>query len=103
MLPGVLSADQLADVAVLADLATAALLDDAGDGVTGVAPWARAGARGYYDDVNVATGMLAAELRISLEDAFLRLRAHAFSHSTSLLDVSRAVLTRRLDADAFGD
>ncbi len=101
--PGVLSAEELADVAVLADLATTALLVDTGDGAAEVAPWAREDAPGHYDDVNVATGMLAAELRISIEDAFLRLRAHAFSHNVSLLDVARAVLTRQLGADAFRD
>jgi hypothetical protein len=104
--PGALSTEELADSAALADLATTALLVDTGDGSTDgadVAPWAREGSPGHYDDVNVATGMLAAELRISIEDAFLRLRAHAFSHNQPLLEVARAVLERRLDADAFAD
>jgi hypothetical protein len=100
---GALAEDELADVAVLADLATTALLMDAGDEGADMAPWAREGAPGHYDDVNVATGMVAAELRISIEDAFLRLRAHAFSHGQPLLEVARAVLERRLGADAFVD
>jgi hypothetical protein len=104
--PGPLSADGLADAAVLADLATTALLTDSGD-VTGdpedVAPWARRDAPGHYDDVNVASGMLAAQLQISIEDAFLRLRAHAFSHGRPVLDVARAVLERQLGADTFAD
>lgn len=98
--PGALSTEALADAIVLADLATTALL-------TGTTPdaaaWAREDAPGHYDDVNVATGMLATELRIGLDDAFLRLRAHAFSTGHPLLDVARAVLTRQLRADSFQD
>jgi AmiR/NasT family two-component response regulator len=45
--------------------------------------------------------MLAAELRITVDDAFLRLRAHAFSTGHPLLDVARAVLNRQLRADTF--
>ena len=104
---GTLTPAELTDAAALADLATTALMTDvgdaAGDNEISVAPWARNGAPGHYDDVNVATGMVAAELRISLEDAFLRLRGHAFSQGRPLLDVARAVLERRLGADAFTD
>jgi hypothetical protein len=101
--PGALSDDEFADAAVLADLSTTALLTDVGGENIEGAPWMREGAPGHYDDVNVATGMLAAELRISIEDAFLRLRAHAFTAGEPLLEVARAVLARRLGADAFGD
>jgi hypothetical protein len=98
---GSLSADDLADAAILADLATAALLADAAP-ASGAA-WTRADAPGHYDDVNVATGMLAAELSITIADAFLRLRAHAFSTGKPLLEVARAVLARQLQADSFQD
>jgi hypothetical protein len=99
--PGGLSAENLADAAVLADLATTALLTSATPGAA--ASWAHEDPPGHYDDVNVATGMLAAELRISLDDAFLRLRAHAFSTGEPLLDIARAVLDRQLPADSFQD
>jgi hypothetical protein len=99
--PGGLSADGLADAAVLADLATTALLTDVAP--TGTAPWAREDAPGHYDAVNVATGILAAELHVSVDDAFLRLRAHAFSTGRDLLDVARAVLSRELRSDALRD
>jgi hypothetical protein len=100
-LPGGLSPAGLADAAVLADLATTALLTDSSG--PAVAPWARDDAPGHYDDVNVATGMLAAELRISVEDASMRLRAHAFSNNLPLLDVARAILNRSLPAENFQD
>jgi hypothetical protein len=89
--PGELGAAELADAVVLAELATSALLTD-GAGRTAAGP----DVTGFYDDVNVATGMLATELRVSLEDALLRLRAHAFSHRRPLTEVARAVVLRRL-------
>jgi hypothetical protein len=100
---GALSEEGLSDVAVLADLATTALLTDVGNDQVAAAPWARPEAPGHYYDVNVATGMLAAELRISLDEALTRIRAHAFSNNLPLLDVARAVLARRLRSDAFHD
>ncbi|SMC66869.1 GAF and ANTAR domain-containing protein [Kibdelosporangium aridum] len=99
--PGELSADQLADAAVLADLATTALLTDAAPHATAGRTWDDL--PGHYDDVNVATGVLAAELQISVENAFLRLRAHAFSTGQAVLDVAHAVLSHQFDVDAFQD
>ncbi len=96
---GGLTPEELADAAILADLATTALLTDASPGTS---PTSVDGA-GHYDDVNVATGMLAAELRISVADASLRLRAHAFSTGLPLLEVARAVLSRQLRAASFQD
>jgi hypothetical protein len=56
-----------------------------------------------YQDVNMATGMLAVLLRISLEEAFLRLRAHAFAGGRSILDVAGDVLARRLPLELLTD
>lgn len=96
--PGGLSAEELGDAAVLADLATLALLEHA----------ERLGRQSRdvessYQDVHVATGMLAVQLEISLDDAFLRLRAHAFAENRSVLDVARDVLARRIGLDKLGD
>jgi len=100
---GGLSSDGLSDALAFADLAMTALLADLGGDEGAGAPWARMEASGHYDDVNMATGMLAAELRVSLDDAFMRLRAHAFSNDQPLLEVARAVLARQLSADSFQD
>ncbi|ANZ43170.1 hypothetical protein BBK82_31475 [Lentzea guizhouensis] len=99
--PGALPSDRLADAAVLADLATTALLTDASP--EGGAPWAQVDTPGHYDDVNVAAGMLAAQLRISVDDALVRLRAHAFSSGEPLLEVARSVLHRQLHLDQFSN
>ncbi|CCH32576.1 GAF and ANTAR domain-containing protein [Actinosynnema sp. NPDC047251] len=95
--PGGLSSEVVADAAVLADLTVLSLLDHSGatDGEVRVEV--------SYQDVNIATGMLSAQLRISLEDAFARLRAHAFANRRSVLDVARDVLARRLPLDQLAD
>lgn len=54
-------------------------------------PWAS------RSQVHQATGMVIAQLQIPSEDAIALLRAHAFASSTSLLEVSEAVLRRELD------
>ncbi len=59
------------------------------------------GLRLYRAEVHQATGFLAAELGISLEEALLRLRAHAAAEDQSLSDLAQAVLTRRLPAGTF--
>jgi hypothetical protein len=96
--PGGLTAGALADAATLADLATYALLEQnerADDDQLRMTL--------SYQDVNMATGMLAAQLRISLEDAFARLRAHAFSSGRSVLEVARDLLERRIPLDRLAD
>lgn len=99
--PGELSAEQLADAIALADLAMIAVLSDTTpDEITGRAP---EGVPGHYDEVHIAVGMLAAHLRIAVDAASVRLRAHAFSSGRSLLDIAHAVISCRFDMDAFDD
>ncbi|SER72709.1 ANTAR domain-containing protein [Lentzea xinjiangensis] len=96
--PGSLSAEAVADAAVLADLATLALLENelAEDDH-------KLRMEMSYQDVHMATGVLAAKLGIGLEDAFARLRAHAFAERRSVLDVSRDVLDQRISPDRLVD
>lgn len=101
--PGSLDPDDLASALVLADLATTALLTDSRATGDHAASWTRDDVAGYYDDVNMATGMLATELRISLEDALLRLRARAFTNRMPITEVARAVLGRQLRFDSPQD
>jgi hypothetical protein len=96
--PGGLSAEAATDAVVLADLAMFALLEnelaDDEDKLR---------MEVSYQDVHLATGVLAAKLRIGLEDAFVRLRAHAFAERRSLLEVSRDVLHQRISLDRLAD
>jgi hypothetical protein len=49
------------------------------------------------DRVSQATGMVIAQLALSPADALALLRAHAFAHETSVVEVSRSVVERKLD------
>ncbi|MGW2457314.1 hypothetical protein ACWCTA_39230 [Streptomyces sp. NPDC001704] len=44
--------------------------------------------------------MLTVHLSVSIDDALLRLRAHAWRHNQALSDVAHAVITGRLRLDA---
>ena len=58
-------------------------------------PWSD----GLWNDraeVHQATGMILAQLDVSAQDAFVRLRAHAFATCRPLADVARDVVARRL-------
>ncbi len=96
--PGGMSVEAIADAAVLADLATLALLEN-----ELVDDEDKLRMEVSYQDVHLATGVLAAKLRIGLEDAFARLRAHAFAERRSVLQVSRDVLDQRLSLDRLVD
>lgn len=97
--PGALSSGVVLDAAVLADLVSHVLL--AQNEQMGGEEQARM--ETSYQNVNMATGMLAVQLRISLEDALLRLRAHAFAADRSILDVAGDVLARRIPLDRLTD
>jgi hypothetical protein len=95
--PGGLAAEELGDAAVLADLATLALIEHA----------ERIGQQSNddessYQDVHVATGMLAVLLDVGLDEAFLRLRAYAFTENRLVVGVARDVLARRIGPDQLG-
>ncbi len=94
--PGSLAAEELADLLVFADAALRLLLD---------APFAITGSTAYRPldgwsdtraEVHQATGMISVQLGVSLEEAFVRLRAHAFGGNAALADVAAAVVDRQL-------
>jgi hypothetical protein len=94
--PGPLSPLQLADALVLADIARQLLLD-ASAGIsqsTGYQPLD--GLSDSRAEVYQATGMISVQLGVSLEEAFVRLRAHAFAAETPLHDIAGDVVSRAL-------
>jgi hypothetical protein len=95
-LPGPLSAGELADVLVFADIALQLLLD-AASGISG-SPGYRPldGMSDRRAVVYQATGMISVQLGVSLAEALSRLRAHAFAASAALGDVAGDVVSRRL-------
>ncbi len=100
--PGGLAQQVAGDVAMVAELVTAALLQQAGAAEQAGREFAPRPVTSFRD-VNVATGMLAAQLRISLDDAFARLRGHAFSRGRSVVELARDVLERRVPLDEFAE
>jgi hypothetical protein len=99
VLPGVLSAAELADALVLADMALQLLLD-ASAGISG-SPGYRPldGLSDRRAVVYQATGMISVQLGVSLEEALIRLRAHAFATSMALGELAAEVVARRLRLD----
>jgi hypothetical protein len=99
-MPGPLPAGELADVLVFADIALQMLLD-AASGISG-SPAYRLPLDGLSDRravVYQAAGMISVQLGVSLEEALIRLRAHAFTGSAVVGDIAADVVNRRLRFD----
>lgn len=98
--PGRLADGQHADALLMADIvAQALLLLQAGAPAGTVATELEASANFQYV-VHQASGMVAAQLEVSVGQALARLRAHAFGNDRPLTDVARDVVDRRLRFDA---
>lgn len=48
-----------------------------------------------HDEVYQAIGMIMVQLGVASEEALARLRAHAFSHDRTALEVARDVVSHR--------
>lgn len=96
--PGRLSSRELTDATVLANLATVAVLEqarqDKAAGETRLSQLA-----GPYQEVSIATGMLAAQLGIGLVEALARLRSRAFAEGRSVHELARDVVERKVRFD----
>jgi hypothetical protein len=97
--PGNLTAGELADAAAFADAATVLLLylqeHPAPDGE----PSALTGPIDSRAEVHQATGMITVQLGVSLTEALLRLRAHAYDSGRTVTDVAAEVVSRQLQFD----
>jgi hypothetical protein len=98
--PGGLVGKELAAALIFADATTQALLIEAdardSDGVPDLDQSFRA-------VVHQATGVVKAQLNISIDDAFVRLRAYAYAEERPIEDVARDVVARRLRFDELSD
>jgi hypothetical protein len=94
--PGGLADDQLALALTFADAAAGSLLAQR-DHALPIPPDFRGSA--FHAEVHQATGMISVHLAISLEDAFVRLRARAFAVGRSVNEVARDVVAGRLRFD----
>jgi hypothetical protein len=89
---GPLTADQLTDALLLSDEATDTILDD----LDGPRPMELPGLVDIQAEVHQATGFVAVDLGVGLNEALLRIRGHAFAHRLTLADVARQIIERRL-------
>lgn len=97
--PGPLAPRQLADALAFADIALELLLD-AASGISELAGYRLLdGLSGSRAEVYQATGMISVQLGVSLEEALVRLRAHAFAAGAPLDDVAGEVVSRMLRFD----
>jgi hypothetical protein len=98
--PGPLPGRQLGDLLILADAATVMLLGsehgdaENGDGAAldGQAPDLAL----HRAEIDQATGMLTVQLGVPVAEAFVRLRAYAYSQDRRLADVAGDIVARRL-------
>ncbi|MEP7024962.1 MAG: ANTAR domain-containing protein [Actinomycetota bacterium] len=97
--PGPLAPGELADVLVLADIALQLVLDTAA-GITALPEYRPVdGMSASHAEVYQATGMITVQLGVNLDDAFARLRAHAFTSNRALGAVASDVVSRLLRFD----
>ena len=95
-LPGSLTSGDLADVLVFADIALQMVLDAAA-GISSSPEYRPLdGLSDSRAEVYQATGMVSVQLGVDLEEAFVRLRAHAFASSAGLGNVAGDVVSRKL-------
>jgi GAF domain-containing protein len=98
--PGSLTAEQHADALVMAGIAAQAVLVMQANAPPGkLALELEAGANFQYV-VHQASGMVAAQLGVSVGQALIRLRAYAFGNDRPLTEVAKEVVARTLRFDA---
>ncbi len=101
--PAPLTPQQLADALIFADIALQLLLDSA-SGISGLTDYRPLdGLSDSRVEVYQATGMISVQLGVTLEEAFVRLRAHAFAADTPLHDIAGDVVSRLLRFDPDPD
>jgi ANTAR domain/GAF domain len=101
--PSPLRDGQLGDLLIVADMATMLLLDSLGDGAAadGLMDGARLDGQSpdlamHRAEIDQATGMLTVQLGVTAAEAFIRLRAYAYSEDRRLADVASDIVARRL-------
>lgn len=98
--PGELDDEERALGLVLADMASQILLAVQAGAAPDALHQLLAGEPAHWAEVHQATGMVSAQLGVGMDEAFVRLRAHAFAEHRSLRDVARAILAHELILEA---
>jgi hypothetical protein len=98
--PGPLTSEQHADALVMADVAAQALLVMQANAPPGQLAAELEASADFQYVVHQASGMVAAQLEVSVGQALIRLRAHAFGNNRPLTEVAQDVVARRLRFDS---
>lgn len=96
---GPLSDDQAADGPVVAEALTQSLLTMQSDSEPDALAGELSAIDGHRAEVHQASGMVAVQLSISVSDALLRLRAHAYTANRPVADVARDIVAGNLRLD----
>ena len=97
--PGALTDEQHADALGMADIATRAVLVMQSNAPLGQIAAELASGADFEYVVHQASGMVAAQLDVSVGQALIRLRGYAFGNARSLRDVAEDIVARRLRFD----
>lgn len=97
---GTLSGEEWARGAVLADVASQIVLALQAGAPEGQVHELLAAEPPHWAEVHQATGMISVQLGVGVDEAFVRLRAHAFAEGRALREVARDVVARRLRLEA---
>lgn len=96
---GPLQPEELAQGLVYADAVLVLALDERAGIVSGPDSLLDGALSTRRVQVHQATGMIAAQLGVSMSDALAAIRAHAYAHGRSLADLAADVLARRVRLD----
>ncbi|MEU9166807.1 GAF and ANTAR domain-containing protein [Streptomyces sp. NPDC048420] len=101
--PGALATSELRTAELVAGVMTVALMALPGreeNGPEGDEPWL-SGLATDYDEVYQAVGMIMVQLGVGADEALARLRAHAFAHDRTAVEVARDVIwhSQRFERD----
>lgn len=94
--PGPLTDEQYADALVLADIAAEAILLMQANAAPGELAADLESDASFHYVVHQASGMVSAQLEVRIDEALIRLRAHAFTTGIPLTDLARSVVARTL-------
>lgn len=97
--PGPLTDDQHADSLVTAEIAAESILAHQTQAEDGQLARAFDVGSDFHYVVHQASGMVAVQLGVTVEEALVRLRAYAFSHEQSVTEVAREVVDRAIRFD----
>jgi len=101
--PGPLDDDQYADALVMADVSARSILALQAGAEAGTLASELAGEAGFQSVVHQASGMVAEQLGLSVDDAQVRLRAHAYRTGRPVAEVAEDVVDRELSFPASAD